>query len=113
MRSWLFNLETVAELEDSQSLFFKWANTHEVEDSIGEDLYSKLMMFVRVSLQPKFAFLALPYRLFVESLDERTTAISEGLNSSTKCGPAAVKPNMSIAKFGDKMLTQTTQREHK
>jgi hypothetical protein len=113
MHSWLFNLETIAELEESQSLFFKWANTCEVKDSIGEDLHSKLMTFVRVSLQPKLAFLALPYRLFVESLDEHTTAISEGLNSSTKCGPAAVKPNMSIAKSRDKMLTQTTQREHK
>jgi len=113
IRSWLFELETVPELEDSKKRFFAWCDLPNVKADFSPKVHTKMMSFVRTSIIPNLPMLAQCYRHFCESMDERTTSPSEGLNSATKCGPAAAKANMSVATSGTNMLLQTQLREKK
>jgi hypothetical protein len=113
IHSWLFDLETVPKLCCSQDLFFQWLDTPSVKTPIGTVHCDKLWDFVHKSIIPNLSLMALVYCLFEESLDECTTSISEGMNSSTKHGTSKVAPNMAMATSGRRMVTQTLIREQK
>jgi len=68
---------------------------------------------VRDKVIHKLSFLALPYQLFLECMDEKTSSISEAMNSSVKSGPSKTAPSMSIDTSAEKQLTNHNQREKK
>ncbi len=113
MRSWVFTVEYIAELDLSIEMFFKWIESNKIKRSIGEGKCTKIVDFARVNLLPMKSKLFLAYHLYNENLDERTTTASESMFSAIKKGSAAAKPSMSIDKSAMEQLKGTELRETK
>jgi hypothetical protein len=113
MRSWVFTVEYIAELDLSIEMFFKWIESNKIKRSIGEGKCTKIVDFARVNLLPMKSKLFLAYHLYNENLDERTTTALESMFLAIKKVSAAAKPSMSIDKSAMEQLKGTELRETK
>jgi hypothetical protein len=96
IKSRMYGMETLEELNDSQNQFFNWLQSPEVAEELSDTLCERLDAFTKNSILATHAHWAKHWVKGIITLNTNTTSSSEAMHSSFKNGFMAPNPMQNL-----------------
>jgi hypothetical protein len=110
IKSWMYGMETLEELNDSQNQFFNWLRSPEVTEELGPVLFEKLDAFTKNSILATHAHWAKHWVKGIITLNTNTTSASEAMHSSVKTGFMATNPMQNLDESARHQVEKSDQQ---
>jgi hypothetical protein len=110
IKSWMYGMETMEELKDSQNQFFKWLRSTEVAEELGPVLSERLDAFTKNSILATHSHWAKHWVNGIITLNTNTTSSSEAMHSSFKNGFMATNPMQNLDESARRQVAKSDQQ---